>query len=117
MFCKLLECYVFAELCRNGLRPNISLFSYQTKSRLEVDFFIPASRQEATLIQVCYSMTNIETREREIRALLSAAQELNVRRLFVLTCDDAEQRFVLNGYEIQALPVWQGNISALALNT
>lgn len=115
-FGKLLECYVFAELCRHGLRPNISLFSYQTKSRLEVDFFIPASRQDATLIQVCYSMTNIETRQREIRALLAAAKELNVRRLFVLTCDDAEQRFVENGYEIRALPIWQRSISALELN-
>jgi predicted AAA+ superfamily ATPase len=108
---RLLEDAVFVELCRAGYRPNVSLFSYRTRSQLEVDFFVPAERGESALIQVAYSIADIETREREGRALTVAARELNVRNLFIVTCDPAEELVRHDGMEIRAIPAWQGTIS------
>ena len=104
---KILENYVFVELCRQGLVPNLSLFGYQTKSQYEVDFYIPPITGEAKLVQVCFSTSDIETRQREIRALISAAKELNVKKLYILSCDESEQRFVQDGFEIDVLPAWR----------
>ena len=99
-----MENYVFVELCRQGLVPNLSLFGYQTESQYEVDFYIPPITGEAKLVQVCFSTSDIETRQREIRALISAAKELNVKKLYLLSCDESEQRFVQDGFEIDVLP-------------
>lgn len=114
---KLLECAVFVELCRAGYRPNLSLFSYRTKSQLEVDFFVPAERGEAALIQVAYSIADLETREREIRALRVAARELNVRNLYIVTCDPAEEWLRHDGVEIRAIPGWHRSISEVLQST
>lgn len=67
----------------------------------------PAAIADRALIQICLSMENLETRAREIRAIVTATKELNVKRLFLLTCDEAEQRFRQDGYEIIAVPAWK----------
>ncbi|MCX6117211.1 MAG: ATP-binding protein [Proteobacteria bacterium] len=103
---RLLENYVFIEICRHGYTPNLDFFSYQTRSKFEVDFYIHSSSQNKKLIQVCYNMTDQETQKREIRALVAAASELGVKELYIVTCDDAEQVYTQDGYEIKAVPAW-----------
>jgi uncharacterized protein len=109
-FGRLLENYVFIELCRHGLTPNVDLFCYRTKANYEVDFYVAGTSQVGKLIQVCYSMTDHETRKREVRALIAAAKELNVQELYVLTGDEAEQSYVQDGYEIKSIPAWRTDI-------
>lgn len=103
---KLLENFIFIELCRSGLIPNLDFFSYQTRSGYEVDFYTPPSSGKARLIQVSYSIGSAKTIDRETRALISASKELQVSNLYLITCDESEQVVEIDGCRIQCLPAW-----------
>ncbi len=110
---KLLENYVFIELCRNGFVPNLSLFSYQTRSGFEVDFFTPPASGKARLIQVAFSALTAKTAYRETRALISASKELGVDNLYLVTCDDSEQILEIGGSRIHVVPAWSEGLTTL----
>ena len=62
------------------------------------------------LIQVCWDLTAARTREREIRALLRAGDDLSCDRLLLLTADtDSEEDVEWYGRKgrIRLLPVWR----------
>ncbi len=110
-FGKLLENHVFIEFCRYGLIPNINLFSYQTKSGYEVDFYITPASGKARLIQVTYSAITAKTLDRETRALITAAKELQVKDLYIVTCDDSEQQLEIHGKKINIIPAWSEELA------
>jgi predicted AAA+ superfamily ATPase len=114
---KLLENFVFIELCRSGLVPNLNLFSYQTANGHEVDFYTPPSSGKARLIQVSYSATSASTLDREIRALISASEELGVKDLYLITCDETEQVLEVSGCRIEILPAWSETFSRANVNS
>ncbi len=62
------------------------------------------------LIQVCRTLDDPKTRDREIRALLKAGEELRCQNLLVLTTDQDESQIVewfgLKG-EVRFLPLWK----------
>ena len=89
---KLLENLVYLALRRST--PDVYYFS--APSGYEVDFYLPANRQ---LIQVTQNLNNASTREREIRALQSAVQQLKPESAVILT--DANG----NDMEIDGVPV------------
>jgi predicted AAA+ superfamily ATPase len=85
---RLLENMVACELKRRN-KP-----LYFAKDNEEVDFFIPGisgagGDQESTAIQVCYSLHDPETRERETAALLKLNKKLKAKHLFIITMDEA----------------------------
>lgn len=104
---RLLENQVFIEICRQGNRPNMDFFFYQTKSKYEVDFFLTPAAGSKKLIQACYTIANQDTQKRECRALAQAARELNVTDLSIITCDEVEQTLTYDGFKIQIIPAWQ----------
>lgn len=108
---KLLENYVFIELCRNGLSPNLSLFGFQSSSGYEVDFYITPSSGRARLIQVAYTAVTAKTLGRETRALIHAAKELNIRELYLVTCDDSQQEIEVDGFKIRIVPAWDDGVA------
>ena len=75
---RLLENLVFIELVRRGFDPGFNLFYFVTQSGYEVDFLTRTDGKTDQLIQVTWRMSDAKTREREIRSLLGAAQEMNV---------------------------------------
>ena len=78
----LLENLVFMQLRRQGLAPEY----YVTKNGAEVDFLIVGEdRSRRQLIQVCWDIHDPITQEREIRALLSAMQEMGLSRGTIVT--------------------------------
>jgi uncharacterized protein len=87
---RLLENLVFIELVRRGFDPGFSLFYFVTQSGYEVDFLTRIDGKTDQLIQVTWKMSDAKTREREIRSLHKAAQEMNVRTVRVLTFDHKE---------------------------
>jgi uncharacterized protein len=105
-FGKLLENFIFIELCRSGLTPNLDLFSYQMRSGYEVDFYTPPASGKARLIQVSYSTSSGRTLDRETRALISASKELGVKDLFLITCEESPKILEAGGCRIQCLPAW-----------
>lgn len=82
---KLFENLVFLELIKKGYIPNQTLFYYQTKNNREIDFVLKPNQKVTTLIQVAYSLTDIDTCKRETKALLEAAAELPGTRLLLIT--------------------------------
>jgi predicted AAA+ superfamily ATPase len=73
---QLLENYVFLKLIRQGAEPNTDLFYFQGQHAEEVDFVVVKPGEAAELIQVCWSMQDPATYQREIRGIISAAKIL-----------------------------------------
>ncbi|MDA3894343.1 MAG: ATP-binding protein [Salinivirgaceae bacterium] len=97
---KLLENIVFMHLYTQY---KDKLFYY--KRKMEIDFYIPEQKQ---LIQVCYSLSNIETKQREIAALQWAMNELNINKATIITYDEAETITLSDALlTIELVPIWK----------
>lgn len=93
----LLENLVAITLCRKYGRENVVYL----KSNLEIDFYI---EQENTAIQVSYSITDIDTREREINALLSFAKKNKDAKLMIITKEQRD-KIVVGGHTVSVVPI------------
>ena len=80
------ENIVFLQLARNSGRLNFEVYYF--KQNYEVDFVIYKNREVAELIQVASSIADERTLKREIRSLISAANDLNTDKLTILTLDE-----------------------------
>lgn len=76
---------------------------YYVKTTNEVDFYIPSRKM---LIQVCYSMSKMDTEKREMNALLKINEVIMADYLIIITLDE-ERTENVNGSEINILPVWK----------
>lgn len=103
---KLMENFVFTELLKRGLRPNRELFYYKTRNDKEIDFAIKEGAVIRELLQVVYDMSHASAAEREVKALLEAADELSVERLTIVTWDE-KRRIYKNGTIIEVIPLWE----------
>ncbi|WP_166355901.1 ATP-binding protein [Phytoactinopolyspora limicola] len=97
----LLENLVFTAL----RRASPEIFYYRTKSGKEVDFVVRLQREKRMLVQVCDSMANQATRNREVGALSEAMNELDIREGTIVTRAEREQLDVAGGM-INVTPIW-----------
>lgn len=81
---RLIENIVFIELKR---RNKGDMFYYKSTSGLEIDFIIKEGKKVTELIQVCYTLDDFMTKEREVKALLKGSEELKCDNLLVITWD------------------------------
>ena len=76
----------------------------------EVDFVVKQGNMVSELIQVCADAKGSRTRNREVRALIKAGNELNCKNLIVLTENeertDTEEWFGIQG-TIRFIPLWK----------
>ncbi len=103
---RLLENAVFLELIRRGCDINKDLFHYRSRNDLEVDFLLLNGQCVETLIQVCHSIEDDQTRDREMRALLQAHKELGSPELMIVTWDN-ETTLHEAGLSIRTIPYWK----------
>jgi len=95
----LLENLVHLHLRRQGLFPDY----FVSETGGEVDFVLQGDQvRERRLIQVCWSLSQPETKQRELRSLHEAMDQLNLKRGTILTWLDEGSE---DGIEI--LPVWK----------
>jgi predicted AAA+ superfamily ATPase len=99
----LLENAVFHQLRVQGYHPNLSMFYYITRSGYEVDFLLRDGHKNIAIIQVCYSLGSLKTRERELRALKEASEELQVSNLQVVNMSE-ESTESYEGMTIEVVP-------------
>lgn len=90
---KSLENLVFITLRRKTRE----IYYYATAEDFEVDFYLP---EEGLLIQVTQNLDRDETRDREFRALTTAAREVQIRQALILT-DYNESGIVVDQLPIQ----------------
>lgn len=95
---KLLENLVAIELKKEY---GDEVFYYN--KNVEVDFYVPKIN---TAIQVCLSLSQSDTREREVRALKKMAQAYKLDRLQIITWEEDN---IVNedGLRIEILPLWK----------
>ena len=97
-----LENIVYLQLRKNGH----SQLSYLKGDRFEVDFVIHKGRKVDQLIQVCLSLQDTFTLEREVRGLILGASYVKCSNLLLLTWDE-ERNLNQNNVQIKVLPVWK----------
>lgn len=103
---RLMENCVFLKLLRKKHnKPKLELFYWRDKGK-EVDFVVKKGKKINKLIQVCYSVENEDTKEREIKNLLKASNELKCKELAIITWD-YENLEKENGKEIKFIPLWK----------
>ena len=93
---RLYENLVAVELHRQELEGKHRLYFWKNVQQEEVDFVIHRGTHVTQLIQVCADVSDPRTRQREVKALLKAAQELRCDQLLVLT----------EGYEAHEPATW-----------
>jgi len=98
----LLENLVFMALRR--LSPLV--YYYKTKSGREVDFVMQTQDRTRTLVQVCESLANEQTRKREILALNEAMDELNLKSGIIVTRNEEEQ-LKIEEKTVHIIPIWR----------
>lgn len=95
----MLENMVYVELLRRGYSPCY----WRSEEGFEVDFVITRGRRVTHAIQVCYSLGDQVTREREARALHAAAAEIRPEVLQIITLDPAAypeiSGIIVSGFE------------------
>ena len=70
---------------------------------IEVDFYVP---EVQLAMQVSYSMQDLETRKREINALVKMSKQIDVKRWIVITKDE-EDTISERGINIEVIPAWK----------
>jgi len=100
---KYLENIVYLEL-RRRYRDNHCLYYYKTKNNYEVDFCLRQGKKITQLIQVTECLDNEGTREREIRALITAMEELHLTGGLIITLDQTET-LKIEGKTIQCVAI------------
>lgn len=100
---KQLENIVFLELRRRYKL----IFYYRTTNNLEVDFVVQESRKPTLLIQVCETLSNEKTRQRELAALTTAINELEMTSGLILTLDESETITLQDQRVVTVMPVYQ----------
>jgi len=105
---RLMENLVFIELMRDNEYDEI--FFYTDSQHREVDFVIKKGTKIEKLIQVCYDITNVDTRKREISSAIIASEKLSCKNIFVFT-DDYENEEVIKWHGIKRkivfIPIWK----------
>ena len=100
------ENIVFLEL----LRRNKELYYWKSKKGTEVDFIIKEGLRITEAIQVCFSLEDERTRQRELQTLTEVKNELKSERLTVIT-DDEESTVPVElprgQDEINIIPLWK----------
>ncbi len=95
---KLLENLVALTLRKYGAN---CLCYYQRN--IEVDFLLP---EQATAIQVCWTLFGVDTLDREVGALRKLHQFYPLQKAMIITYDE-ETVISVPGLEIEVVPIWK----------
>jgi predicted AAA+ superfamily ATPase len=106
----LLENAVFRELYRrNGNIYDQNIYYYSDISS-ECDFVVYAEGGTPLPVQVCWSLTDLLTRTREIRGLIKACEYCQAKVGWIITADEDEE-MELEGIHIVVKAAWKWMIS------
>ena len=101
---RMLENIVFIELRRR----KYTVYYHQQKK--ECDFIACKQNRIEHVIQVCYEMSEPETKERELSGLLEAMQLYQLQKGIIITMSEHDS-FVIEdegaSYEVTVLPIWE----------
>ena len=76
---------------------------YYYNQNIEVDFFVP---EESLAIQASYSLTDVDTRKREVDALTALNKIHHLKKAIIITYDE-EETIREGGLTIEVFPIWK----------
>lgn len=76
---------------------------YYYNQNVEVDFYVP---EKALGIQASYTLTDMDTRKREIDALIALNKLYPLQKAMIITYDE-EETIQESGLTIEVLPIWK----------
>ena len=104
---KSMETTVAIELLRKKEQnPLTEIYYWRDVTQKEVDFLIKQENKITDLIQVSYTMDDYATREREIKALIRASDDLTCNSLWIITWDYEDMLHIENK-QIKCIPLWK----------
>lgn len=75
--------------------------------KYEVDFAIREGRSITELIQVCWDLSEAETKAREIKSLLLAQKKYNAKKLKIITYATEDKIQIDESFVIEVTPAWK----------
>jgi uncharacterized protein len=99
---RLLENIIFIHLRRQGCE----VYYYRTNNGREVDFIWLDRERKKHFAQVCWTLKDDKTRQREISSLLIAMEEQQVESAIIVTHDENEI-LQQGNIKIEILPAWK----------
>ena len=108
-----MENVVAIELLRRKhyFNPLLDVYYWHDRQQREVDFVVTEGFEVRDLIQVCYDVDDLNTKKREINALLKASKELGCKNLHVITWD-YEGVEEVEGKKVEFTPLWKWLLKA-----
>jgi uncharacterized protein len=82
---------------------------YFYNKSIEVDFYLP---KQSTAIQVSYSLSDPQTQEREVQALVKLDKVYHIDKFLIITRNEAKTIALEDDREIQVIPIWQWLLTA-----
>jgi predicted AAA+ superfamily ATPase len=76
---------------------------YYYNKNVEVDFYIQA---EESAVQVCYTLKDADTKQREVNALIKLSGRLPIKEMTIITKDE-EGVINTGGHHIAVIPLWK----------
>lgn len=108
---RLYENMVACKLKKEEVEGKLGFYYWKNQQQEEVDFVIKEGTKVKQLIQVCFfNINNLETKNREIRALIKSGKELKCKNLLIITEDiEAEEKIEWFGDKaiIKFIPLWK----------
>jgi len=107
---RLYENVVAIELKKQELNNKINFYYWKNQQQEEVDFVVKEGIKIKQLIQVCYNLGGMETKNREVRSLLKAGDELKCKNLLVINSDkEGEEEIEWFGIKakVKFIPLWK----------
>ncbi len=104
---RLLENAVAVELARRRAKnPMLDFYYWKDRAGREVDFVLKDGLEIMQLVQVCHDPADVETKAREVKAMLKAGDELKCKNMLVIT-DDYEREETHENAKISFIPLWK----------
>lgn len=104
---KRFENIFFLHLVRKKNKSPLMKINYwKASDGKEVDFLIREGGNVNTAIQVCYSLSETKTHDREINSLLSCMEILKLKEGFIIT-NDVKKTEKVKGKTIEFIPLWE----------
>ncbi len=107
---KLYENLVACKLKKLEVDMKLKFYYWKNPQQEEVDFVIKEGLKVKQLIQVCFNVNDLNTKSREIRALIKAGKELKCKDLLIITEDtEKEEKAEWFGDKatIKFIPLWK----------
>ncbi|MFZ2455866.1 MAG: ATP-binding protein [Candidatus Altiarchaeia archaeon] len=91
---------------RQAVKPETEIYYWKDSQQRETDYVIKEGTKIKELIQVCYSVEDPETKERETKALLKSMDEFKKDQATIITLDHEGTEEIKNK-KITYTPLWK----------